>query len=135
MYRYIAPFIARHVYGVPNLADPTCLPLFTVLDVHRNMYGSEEYVRARGALWHWDTGPPTRVKMLLYLTPVDREHACFVALRHNVTGLPLVMDGREQAVGRAERAGTDSQGVDARGHRGRLPAHLHGRPSGHPQCL
>ena len=81
------------MYGVANLADTSCWPTFTVLDVHRNMYGKEEYVRARGALWHWDTGPPTRVKMLLYLSPVDREHACFVALRHNATGLPLVMDG------------------------------------------
>ena len=96
VFDYVSPYVQQHVYGLSTTTNATeCAPRLTGFVVHRNMYGANEFARSRGSLWHWDTGPTQRVKMLLYLTPVDAASGCFVALRHNSTGRPFYVNGRK----------------------------------------
>ena len=89
--RLIQEYITPLVYS--SWFDPWCYPVRYDYGLAHSIYSPEEDARGRVGVWHWDSGARGGVKVTVYLTDTDHEHACFVILRHNETGEPFITDG------------------------------------------
>ena len=93
VHRHLRPHLARTVFGHDRYNMSTLGGEYPMLSRNRHLDG--ETLRTRSLLWHWDHVGPTQIKVLLYLTPVDRQHGCMVAMVHNVTGESYKLKGVE----------------------------------------
>ena len=93
VHRHIRPHLARTAFGHNYFNMSSLGGTYPMLS--RNMHLDGESLKTRSLLWHWDHVGPTQIKVLLYLTPVDRQHGCMVGMVHNVTGESYKVKGTE----------------------------------------
>ena len=95
LYRdFIAPHVSRAAFP-----EHTALWTLRSLFISRNANDfaargePQEDERTKSLMWHWDNlkgvANQQTYKAILYLNDVDHRNGCMVALRHNVTGLPV----------------------------------------------
>jgi diketogulonate reductase-like aldo/keto reductase len=95
LYRdFIAPHVSRAAFP-----EHTALWTLRSLFISRNANDfaargePQEDERTKSLMWHWDNlkgvANQQTYKAILYLNDVDHRNGCLVALRHNVTGLPV----------------------------------------------
>ena len=73
--------------------DPWCQPDRYTYTVAYSTYSPTEDARGFVGAWHYDGGGKGEIKVTIYLQDVDHETACFMIMRHNVTGEPYITSG------------------------------------------
>ena len=94
LHEAIKTMIDNHISPIVHAYyDSWCQPNRYSYSVAYTTYSPTEDARGFVGSWHYDSGSKGEIKVTIYLQDVAHENACFMILRHNVTGEPYITDG------------------------------------------
>ena len=89
--KHLLPYLQHTAFGHAGFKQTTLGGAYPMLSRNHHLQG--ESLRTRSMLWHWDHVGPTQIKVILYLSHVDHNNGCMVAMRHNITGETFKLQG------------------------------------------